>query len=112
MKTKLSRFYADEYLYDEAGFALLLDDAVETGDSGYIAHALGTVARSRGMTIIAKEAGVSRKALYKALSELDNSELPTLLAVIEALKLKMKSSLDTNSNSSPQPGGAAGIAAE
>ena len=90
MKTKLSRFFPDEYLADDEGFAVLLDDAVETGDAGYIALALGTVARSRGMTLIAEEAGISRKALYKALSELDNSKLSTLLDVIEALKRKMK----------------------
>ena len=90
MSTKFSRFYADEYINDDEGFAILLEDAVETGDASYIAHALGVVARARGMTQIAKDAGVTREALYKALSELGDPKLSTLLGVVKALNLKLK----------------------
>jgi probable addiction module antidote protein len=90
MTTKPSRFHADKYINDDEGFAILLDDAVETGDASYIAHALGVVARSRGMTQIAKEAGVTREALYKALSEIGDPKLSTLLGVVKALSLKLK----------------------
>lgn len=67
----------------------LLADAMETGDASYIAHALGIVARARGMSAIAKEAGVTREALYKALSENGDPKLSTLLGVLNALGVKL-----------------------
>ena len=53
----------------------------ETGDAAYIANALGVVARARGMTAIAKDAGVTRESLYKALSERGDPRSSTLLGV-------------------------------
>jgi len=67
----------------------LLDDAVASGDGRYIAAALGTVARARGMTKVAAEAGVSREALYRALSEEGDPRLSTLLGVAKALGLTL-----------------------
>lgn len=49
--------------------AALLSDAMQTGDAGYIANALGVIARARGMTEVARGAGITREALYRALSE-------------------------------------------
>ena len=65
----------------------LLDDAVASGDGRYIAAALGTVARARGMTKVAAEAGVTREALYRSLSEDGDPRLSTLLGVAKALGL-------------------------
>jgi probable addiction module antidote protein len=68
----------------------ILADAFSTGDANYIAHALGVVARARGMTSIAKEAGVTREALYKALSEDGDPKLSTLMGVLKALGVKLE----------------------
>ena len=58
-------FDASEFLKSPEAQAELIADAFESGDVAYIAHALGIVAKARGMTGIAKDAGVTREALYK-----------------------------------------------
>lgn len=78
-----------EYLGSAEGQAELLADAFTTGDPSYIANALGIVARARGMTAVAKEAGVTREALYKALSPDGDPRLSTLLGVTKALGIKI-----------------------
>jgi probable addiction module antidote protein len=85
MGLKTKPFDAAEYLDDPGSQAELVSDAFASGDAGYIAHALGVVARARGMTEIAREAGVTREALYKALSEDGDPRLSTLLGVTRAL---------------------------
>lgn len=65
--------------------AALLTDALETGDAGYIAHALGIIARARGMAEVAKGAGVTREALYRTLSQDGDPRLSTLLGVVRTL---------------------------
>ena len=67
----------------------LIVDALESGDAGYIAAALGTVARARGMSKIAEEAGVTRASLYKALSPSGDPQLTTLLGVLKAMGLSL-----------------------
>lgn len=67
----------------------LLVDALETGHAGYIAAALGTIARARGMGQVAVETGLSRQALYAALSEGGNPTLDTVLKVTKALGLEL-----------------------
>lgn len=67
----------------------LLAEAFERGDPVYLARTLGIVARSRGMTRIAKEAGVTREALYKALSENGDPKLSTLFGVMRALGVQL-----------------------
>jgi probable addiction module antidote protein len=69
----------------------LIADALESGNAGYIAAALGTVARARGMAKVAKEAGVTRSSLYKALSPEGDPQLTTLLGVMKALGVKLSS---------------------
>jgi probable addiction module antidote protein len=82
-------FDPSEYLDSPEAQAELLTDAFHTGDAGYIAQALGVVARARGMTQIAKEAGVTREALYKALSPDGDPKLTTLLGVLKALGVEL-----------------------
>jgi probable addiction module antidote protein len=77
------------YLRDEAEQARLLDDALASGEVAYIAGALGVIARARGMTQVAQEAGVTREALYKALSPGGDPRLSTLLGVVRALGLRV-----------------------
>ena len=69
--------------------AELLSDAMQTGDAGYIANALGVIARARGMTEVARGAGITREALYRALSEDGDPRLTTLLGVMRSLGLRL-----------------------
>lgn len=93
MAIKTKPFDASEYLDDAESQAELLSDAFESGNAAYIAQALGVVARARGMTHVAREAGVTREALYKALSEDGDPRLSTLLGVTKALGVKLKADL-------------------
>jgi len=78
-------FDASEFLDSAEAQLELLQDAFDSGDAGYVAHSMGVVARARGMTAIARQAGVSREALYKALTENGDPKLSTLLGVLKAL---------------------------
>lgn len=94
-------FDAAEHLADPGAQAEFLADALESGDANYVAHALGIVARARGMTSIAREAGVTREALYKALSENGDPKLSTLMGVVRALGVTL------TARSADEPGGSA-----
>ncbi|WP_174803214.1 addiction module antidote protein [Martelella limonii] len=85
----LMPFDAADYLETPEDIALYLDAVLEEGDAALIAVALGDVARSKGMTAVAREAGVTREALYKALSEKGDPKLSTLLGVLKALGLHL-----------------------
>lgn len=89
MPIETTPFDAAEYIDTPEAQAELLTDAFETGDATYIANALGVVARARGMTGIAKEAGVTREALYKALSDRGDPKFSTILGVMKALGVKI-----------------------
>ena len=80
------------YLANPEAQAELLSDAFESGDAKYIANALGVVARARGMSQVARDAGVTREALYKALSDDGDPRLTTLLGVVKALGIKLTAS--------------------
>jgi len=67
----------------------LLNDALASGDAGYVAHALGVIARARGMAGVAQESGLTREALYKSLSETGDPKLTTLLGVTRALGMTL-----------------------
>jgi probable addiction module antidote protein len=82
-------FDAAKYLDTPESQAELLADALASGHAGYIANALGVIARARGMTEIAKEAGITREALYKSLSDDGDPKLSTLLGVIRALGMTL-----------------------
>jgi|SRR5882757_4447329 probable addiction module antidote protein len=79
-----------EYLGSPESQAELVADAFASGDQTYIANALGIVARARGMSAVAKEAGVTREALYKALSPAGDPRLSTLLGVTKALGIALQ----------------------
>jgi probable addiction module antidote protein len=76
-------------LVDDKDQVELLAEAFASSDQKFIAAALGAVARARGMSTIAEKAGVTRPALYKALSETGDPQLSTLLGVVNALGLKL-----------------------
>lgn len=89
MALETTRFDALDYLKTPEERLAYIEAAFEDGDPSLIAHALGDVARSVGMTAVAKEAGVTREALYKALSEKGDPKLSTLLGVTKALGLHL-----------------------
>lgn len=78
-----------QYLDTEESQLELIADALASGEASYVAAALGTVARARGMTDIAREAGVTREALYKSLTAEGDPRLSTLLGVLKALRFKV-----------------------
>jgi probable addiction module antidote protein len=82
-------FDAADILDDPVSQAELLSDAFATGDAGYIANALGVIARARGMTSVAQEAGITREALYRSLSTEGDPRLTTLLGTVRALGLQL-----------------------
>jgi probable addiction module antidote protein len=77
------------YLETDEALAAYLTEALETGDAAFIADALGIAARARGMSQVAKDAGLSREYLYRALSADGNPEFATVVRVLQALHLKL-----------------------
>ena len=77
------------YLESEAAVAAYLTEALDSNDPHFIADALGVIARARGMTKVAREAGLSRESLYRTLGPEGNPELSTLLRVLGVLGLRL-----------------------
>ena len=90
---KTTKFDAAEHLDTEEVQAELISEALETGDAKFIAHAIGTVARARGMTQLSKDSGVTREALYRALSSEGDPRLSTLISVLSALGIGLKAEI-------------------
>jgi probable addiction module antidote protein len=80
---------AAEHLVTEEDMALYLEIALEEGDPALITAALGDIARAKGMTKIARDTGLGRESLYKALSPEGNPEFATILKVVSALGIKL-----------------------
>jgi probable addiction module antidote protein len=93
MAVKTYPFDAAEYLENDEDVVGYLEEAMkiaqEDGDPSFLTVALGTVARARGMSQIAKDAGLSRESLYKALGADGNPEFGTVLKVLQALGLTL-----------------------
>jgi probable addiction module antidote protein len=70
--------------------ALYLEAALEEGDPVLVAAALGDIARSKGMSHVARAAGLGRESLYKALSPTGNPEFATIMKVVGALGLELR----------------------
>ena len=88
-KTETKRWNAADHLRSESDMVAYLEAAFEDGDSGVVAAALGDIARAKGMTRVARQAGLGRESLYKALSSKGNPELETILRVVRALGLEL-----------------------
>ncbi|WP_454056802.1 addiction module antidote protein [Cupriavidus sp. Marseille-Q8015] len=87
--SELTEFDPAEALRDEASIREYLRLAFEDGDPRVVQRALGTVAKARGMTALARDTGVKREALYRALSEGGNPEFATIMKVARALGYKL-----------------------
>ena len=88
-KTKTLPWDPAEHLQTEEDMAAYLEAALEEGDPSLVSAALGDIARAKGMTQLARETGLGRESLYKALSPSGNPELATILKVIDALGLRL-----------------------
>jgi probable addiction module antidote protein len=88
-KTRTKSWDAAEHLKSDKEIAAYLEAALEDGDPVLVAAALGDIARAKGMTEIAREAGLGRESLYKALSPGGNPEFATILKVVRALGLRL-----------------------
>jgi probable addiction module antidote protein len=86
---KISAYDPAEDLGTDEAIALFMAEAFETQDAGYISHALGVVARAKGMAQIAGETGLSREQLYRSFSDKGNPTLKTTLAVMRALGIEL-----------------------
>ncbi len=88
-KEKFSRYDTADYLKTDKDMAAYLDAAVEDGNPALVAAALGDIARARNMSQLARDTGMTREGLYKALSGDGNPSFATILKVANALGLRM-----------------------
>ena len=93
MLEKLTTYDPAEDLTTDEAVATFMAEAFRTNDVTYIAHALGVVARARGMAQIASQTGLSREQLYRSFSENGNPTLKTTLAVMRALGIELTATL-------------------
>ncbi len=90
-RTRTTRYDVAEHLRTPEEMAAYLEASMEeaNGDSAFIAKALGDIARAKGMSQVARDTGLSRESLYKALSGERSPGFDTILKVVEALGLKL-----------------------
>jgi len=86
---KTTRFDAADYLDTEERQVAYIAAALESGDADFVRDALGIVARARGMGEIAKNAGLNRESLYKALGDAGNPGFGTVMRIVRALGLTL-----------------------
>lgn len=91
-KTKTTRYDVSEHLRTPEEMAAYLEACLEEadGDAAFIAKALGDIARAKGMTQVARDAGLSRESLYKSLSGERSPGFDTILRVIKALGIQLQ----------------------
>ena len=90
-KTKTTRYDVAEHLRTPAEMAAYLESVLEesNGDASMVAKAIGDIARAKGMSQVAKDSGLSRESLYKALSGERSPGIDTILKVIRALGIRL-----------------------
>lgn len=92
MNSKISRYDSAEYLRTDEDIQAYLDAVLEEGgdDPAFIVHALGIIARAKNMSQLARDTGLSREGLYKALSEDGNPTFATVAKIAKALGLQIR----------------------
>jgi probable addiction module antidote protein len=88
--SELPDFDMAQHLKTEADIASYLSIVIEEGDTSELAHALGVAAKARGMSEVAKAAGITREALYKALRHHSSPRFDTINKVCRALGVKLE----------------------
>ncbi|WP_343611126.1 addiction module antidote protein [Novosphingobium sp.] len=89
MAIELTTYDVAEHLDSEEEIRLYLEAAFEDGDPKVITNAIGNVAKARGMSEVAKSAGISRAGLYRALGENGNPSLETLSAILHSFGMRL-----------------------
>ena len=95
MAERLTTYDPAEDLGSDAAIAIFMAEAFQTNDVGYISHALGVVARAKGMAQIAHQTGLSREQLYRSFSKNGNPTLKTTFAVMKALGIEWTTKTST-----------------
>ena len=95
MAEKLTTYDPAEDVSSDEAMAIFMAEAFQTNDAAYIAHALGVVARAKGMAQIAGQTGLSREQLYRSFSANGNPPLKTTLAVMKALGIELTAKIPT-----------------
>ncbi|USR64908.1 putative addiction module antidote protein [Providencia stuartii] len=90
MTIKLKEYDIAEYLNSEEEIQLYLNEILELGDPALVLSALGDIAKARNMSQLAKEVGMSREGLYKALSGQGNPTFTTIIKIVNSLGLKLQ----------------------
>src|SRR3954466_8516700 len=97
---------SSKYLRTPEDIAIYLNDMLEDPEAranpALLTHALGVVARARGMTEIARETGLSRESLYKALSEDGNPSFATVMKVLQALSIELHAKARDDAKGGPE----------
>lgn len=89
-RTETSPYDASEFLGSAEAQAELLNDALESGNPAYVAHALGVIAKAMGMSEIARRTGIKRQSLYAALDTDGNPTITTFFSVLQALGIVLR----------------------
>ncbi len=89
MALKTKPFDSAKFLTDNEAVAAYLSDMMEEGNASVLAHALGNIARARGMAQVAQDAGIGREALYKALRPGAQPRFDTISRVCTALGVRL-----------------------
>lgn len=90
MTIKLKEYDIAEHLNSEEEIQLYLNEILEEGDPTLVLSALGDIAKARNMSQLAKEVGMSREGLYKALSGQGNPTFNTIIKIVNSLGLKLQ----------------------
>ena len=109
IKTQTTPYDTAKYLRTPEDMAAYLEASIEeaNGDATIVAMALGNIARAKGMSQVASDAGLSRESLYKALSGERNPTLETVLKVVRALGLKLRAEAALNAGMAEKRGASA-----
>lgn len=103
-RTRTFKWDPAQHLKSDADIAAYLEAALEEGDPTLVAMVLGDIARAKGMSDIARNAGLGRESLYKALSADGNPEFSTIMKVVKALGLRFQvRQLALNAASAEEP---------
>jgi len=101
MSKTLNKFDAAAILRDSEAIAEYMAAAFETQDASYVSHALGVVARAKGMSEISRASGLSREHLYRSFSEDGNPTLKSILAVMDALGVQLSATAAEKTSATP-----------
>ncbi len=105
MALKLRKWDSAEHLKTDEEIALYLEACIDEAgsDAAFIAKALGNIARAKGMTQLAKDTGLGRESLYKALSGEGNPSFATILKVVRSLGLELRPRVKPHSENAAVP---------